>query len=276
MNSTNGSNAGSGGFNPGGMGSNGPNNTTNVQSQSQLQAQLIQQLSQQPSQQMSHKFPQGNILYALANVQSQVQNPATQQARMSVGGGDTDVLAMARSGNFSEIASLLADVTRGTTAPAAAAPNSDASASGVQAQGSFGGQQGPSTINNDNTASGASNDVLQTLLQQLKKPSFVQVPDTKSAAAAPPPPSLVTVSGVRDGFQGQNQPSMATSAPLTTMDPSKDDRRKAPGSVIVPCRARGMDHNFKVSKRRRYVSTLSILLLLQYVLYHFAFLKGTC
>ena len=30
--------------------------------------------------------------------------------------------------------------------------------------------------------------------------------------------------------------------------PSKDDLEKTPGSVIVPCRARGMpmDHNFKV------------------------------
>ena len=42
----------------------------------------------------------------------------------------------------------------------------------------------------------------------------------------------------------------ASSASAISAEKSKDDLRKTPGTVIVPCRARGMpmDHNFKVSK----------------------------
>jgi hypothetical protein len=51
-------------------------------------------------------------------------------------------------------------------------------------------------------------------------------------------------SDVTSEKEARAEPSVATSA-----EKSKDDLRKTPGTVIVPCRARGMpmDHNFKVS-----------------------------
>lgn len=221
MNSSSGN---SGGFNPGNFNSGwmGQNNTNSQGqgNQNDLQAQLLQQLSQQLSQQMSHKFPQANILSALANVQSQMQqNPQTQQP-------PPDLLALARSGNLAGVANLLAGGSNASSGPDHSASQSSSH------QMNSGGQQG-----------GAGDDVRQRLLQQLGKTSNspTQARDNKPL----PPPSLGHVGEVRAGFQGQ--PSSAATSNLAS-DAVKDERRKAPGSVIVPCRARGMpmDHNFKV------------------------------
>lgn len=214
--------SGNGGFNGGGGG--GHNGQVN---QNALQQQLVQQLSQQLSQQMSQKFPQANILSALANVQSQMQGNPQQQL-------PPDLLALARSGNLAGVAGLLNN-----------AGGNDPSGQNAQQQQ----QSAPPPPQQQQAAAAPpvnqGDDVRQRLLQQLSKTAPAGASTKDGAASAPP--AVGHVGGeVRAGFQGQ--PSGAASANLTA-DAVKDERRKAPGSVIVPCRARGMpmDHNFKTA-----------------------------
>lgn len=220
--------------------------------QNALQQQLVQQLSQQLSQQMSQKFPQANILSALANVQSQMQNPQQHLP--------PELMAFANSGNLANVAGILG----GNNAAAPRAPTAAATAPQPQPQQPQQPQppqppqppppaqhpqppppqQQMSSAPAAATAPKQNEDVRQRLLQQLSKTA----PPAGTPKDPPPsvPPSVGHVGEVRAGFQGH--PSVAVSSNMTA-DAVKDERRKAPGSVIVPCRARGMpmDHNFKTA-----------------------------
>lgn len=223
--------SGNAGYNNGG--GNGQMN------QNALQQQLVQQLSQQLSQQMSQKFPQANILSALANVQSQMQNPQQQMP--------PELMAFAQSGNLANVAGILggnnAAAPPAPTAPATAPPQQHPPPPAQQPQPPPPQQQtssAPAAV----AAPTQNEEVRQRLLQQLSKTA----PPAGTPKDPPPsvPPSVGHVGEVRAGFQGH--PSVAVSSNMTA-DAVKDERRKAPGSVIVPCRARGMpmDHNFKTA-----------------------------
>ena len=222
-------NSAQGGGNNGGYGGGATNNNGTQQN---LQAQLVQQLSQQLSQSMGQKFPPGNLQALLASMQSQMQNPpqaAQQQQQPQL---PPELLALARSGNFAGMNAMANGTQQKQPAPAPMAGQQPAAASGQLQQLSMPPNMGaPSPampVAKDNNNNNNNNNILQQ-----HKPTA--------------PPSLGNVGEVRAGFQGQ--PSAATTTGgNATVDASKDERRKAPGSVIVPCRARGMpmDHNFKV------------------------------
>jgi hypothetical protein len=80
-----------------------------------------------------------------------------------------------------------------------------------------------------------------------------KVPADAPAAASIAP--TATASNTNDCHSGYELTSgLPSNDPVNnaTSDTAKDERKKAPGSVIVPCRARGMpmEHNFKVSNTR--------------------------
>ena len=84
----------------------------------------------------------------------------------------------------------------------------------------------------------------ERLQQHLTRPS--PAPEGPAAAAASSSPKAKPPTPTE-------QPIMPpTGAPVAT-EGNKEELEKTPGSVIVPCRARGMpmDHNFKVSKTVR-------------------------
>jgi hypothetical protein len=80
--------------------------------------------------------------------------------------------------------------------------------------------------------------------------------DAPTATASAPVATASNANGNNDGPSGaglnKGLPSNGPDNPATLDTATKDERKKAPGSVIVPCRARGMpmDHNFKVSNTR--------------------------
>jgi len=171
----------------------------------------------------------------LANVQSQMQGGPQQQPQQQQPQLPPDLMAeLARTGNLASVASLLS----GTAGTSGIAGGGDASANQSCVQQPAAAAASAATAQGNN----GGDDMRQRLLQQLSKTATAA--DSKPAA----PPSLGHVGGeIRAGFQGQ--PSTAVSSSMTA-DAVKDERRKAPGSVIVPCRARGMpmDHNFKVGE----------------------------
>lgn len=74
-----------------------------------------------------------------------------------------------------------------------------------------------------------------------------------AAVASAPTGTAANTSGNNDGHSGAGfTKGLPSNDPVNnaTSDTAKDERKKAPGSVIVPCRARGMpmDHNFKVRR----------------------------
>ncbi|CAB9508382.1 expressed unknown protein [Seminavis robusta] len=199
--------------------------------QNSLQQQLMQQLSQQLSQQMSQKFPQNNFLSALANMQQQSTTTTAapqppQQQPQPAAAPPPNFMNLAQHGNVAGLLSSSQPTNNNTAqapAPAAEAPT-------------------------DSSAAASNSNRSTTDLMQQKPPATT----SQQQAAAPPP--LGHVGEIRAGFQGQ--PSAPTAASMgnnnntaAAADAGKDERRKAPGSVIVPCRARGMpmDHNFKTA-----------------------------
>lgn len=223
-----------GGGNNGGYGTGGAT-TTNNGTQQNLQAQLVQQLSQQLSQSMGQKFPQQNLQALLQGMQAQMQNPpqAQQQQQQQQPQLPPELLALARSGNFAGMNPMANTTQQQQQAPAPMVGQPAAAAGHLQQLSVPNTMGAPSAAPAMPVVKDSNNNNNNTLQPQQQKPAD--------------PPSLGNVGEVRAGFQGQ--PSTATSGGNLMVDAAKDERRKAPGSVIVPCRARGMpmDHNFKVS-----------------------------
>lgn len=105
--------------------------------------------------------------------------------------------------------------------------------------------------------SGANMERLQQLelgrLEELerRRQQFAALAGYSGGAPAPRP-GEVTSGGEQlsqDSMKSDSLPSKEKAPTVSAAEKSKEDLRKTPGTVIVPCRARGMpmDHNFKTA-----------------------------
>ena len=203
-------------------GGGGPNTNNDVRTALAAQLRQQQQQQQQQQHQQQHQLSHADILALSRSGALSSSGLAGLMSRMGGGGGG---MQFGGAGLASELDNLqrLEELERRQRLMSAAVNGNSlaqqaASAQQQHAMDSSGGIRGSSL--RDERGGG-----------QMSRPSAQDI------AAAKPKPSTPN---------HEHQMHMTAVAPAET---SKEDIEKTPGSVIVPCRARGMpmDHNFKVS-----------------------------
>ena len=251
-------------------------------------AGLLQQFSesQQLSQQLQQQLSQSDIRSALANAQLR-QAPQLSNA---------DIMALARSGALPGLGGLLggsglAGLTGGSGAgfdqrlgELQELQNLEelerrqrllASAAGLQQMGGAGlHQQQMSGAGQLMAQAQAAQAQAQAQAQSLRAPEVARSePDAAPVPSAAAP--LATGAGAPNGSAMLRMAANAP-GPAATAGGDKKEQRRDPGSVVVPCRARGMpmDHNFKVRSSGVHLGRVVNVLffwVFSYYVHHFFF-----
>jgi len=227
-------------------GSNGTSGSLGLLSQLRDQ-QILSQLGQQQQLASLLGGAPGGALAAQMRL---------QQAQQSGGLSHADILALSRSGGLPGLSGALGGL---------------GGASGSALQSELESLQRLEELERSQRLLAAAQPIAATRDQQTRQPSLLQLQSMRqdslaSSAAEQPQKQRVTA----DASSVSSSPRMKPTNPATSsnggggplreippggpeacMEVDNEDLEKAPGSVIVPCRARGMpmDHNFKVRRR---------------------------